>query len=89
MIDLFGNPRTAFITFMSGANYRFGFNFRGRNYAYNLKARGRGGEVHNVEFNLDSLRALEIPLVSTKLYLPDNIVHEEFADEVFKENDLN
>lgn len=89
VIDLFGNPRTAFITFMSGAKYRFGFNFRGRNYAYNLKARGRGGEVHNVEFNLDSLRALEIPIVSKKLYLPVNIVHEEFADEFFKANDLN
>lgn len=89
VIDLFGNPRTAFITFMSGAKYRFGFNFRGRNYAYNLKARGRGGEVHNVEFNLDSLRALEIPIISKKLYLPINVVHEEFADEFFKTNDLS
>lgn len=88
VIDLFGNPRTALITFMSGAKYRFGFNFRGRNYAYNLKARGRGGEVHNVEFNLDSLRALEIPIISKKLYLPINIVHEEFADAFFKENNL-
>ena len=88
VIDLFGNPRTALITFMSGAKYRFGFNFRGRNYAYNLKARGRGGEVHNVEFNLDSLRALEIPIISKKLYLPINVVHEEFADEFFKANDL-
>ncbi|MBS1516681.1 MAG: glycosyltransferase family 9 protein [Bacteroidetes bacterium] len=88
VIDLFGNPRTALITFLSGARYRFGFNFRGRNYAYNIKAEGRGGVVHNVEFNLDSLRALEIPVVSKKLFLPVNIVHEEFADQFFRSNDL-
>ncbi len=81
VIDLFGNPRTAFITFMSGARYRFGFRFRGRNYAYNIQADGRGGQVHNVEFNLDALRALEIPVVSTELFLPLNIVHREFADK--------
>ncbi|MBK9226712.1 MAG: hypothetical protein IPL67_06620 [Ignavibacteria bacterium] len=53
---------------MSGAKYRFGFQFRGRNYAYNISTKGRGGEVHNVEFNLDALRALEIPIVSTNLF---------------------
>ncbi|MBK9333418.1 MAG: glycosyltransferase family 9 protein [Ignavibacteria bacterium] len=88
VIDLFGNPRTALITFLSGAKYRFGFNFRGRNYAYNISVKGRGGEVHNVEFNLDSLRALDIPIVSKKLYLPVNVVHKEFADEFFNSNDL-
>lgn len=89
VIDLFGNPRTALITFLSKAKYRFGFNFRGRNYAYNIKAEGRGGEVHNVEFNLDALRALEIPVVSRKLFLPVNIVHEEFANEFIKSNKLD
>jgi len=88
VIDLFGNPRTALITFLSGAKYRFGFNFRGRNYAYNISVKGRGGEVHNVEFNLDSLRALDIPIVSKKLYLPVNVVHKEFADEFFNSNGL-
>ncbi len=88
VIDLFGNPRTALITFLSTARYRFGFDFRGRNYAYNIKAKGRGGEVHNVEFNLDALRSLDIPIVSRKLFLPVNIVHEEFADEFIKENKL-
>jgi len=89
VIDLFGNPRTALITFLSGAKYRFGFNFRGRNYAYNISVKGRGGEVHNVEFNLDSLKALDIPVVSKKLYLPVNIVHKEFADEFFSSNGLS
>jgi len=89
IIDLFGNPRTALITFLSGAKYRFGFKFRGRNYAYNIKVKGRGGEVHNVEFNLDALRALEIPVVTKNMYLPVNIVHEEFADKFIKENNID
>ncbi|MEP7147174.1 MAG: glycosyltransferase family 9 protein, partial [bacterium] len=89
IIDLFGNPRTALITFLSGAKYRFGFRFRGRNYAYNLKMRGRGGIVHNVDFNLDALRALEIPVVTSNLYLPTNIVHEEFAGNFIKMNNLD
>ena len=89
IIDLFGNPRTALITFLSGAKYRFGFQFRGRNYAYNISAKGRGGEVHNVEFNLDALRALDIPIVSTNLYLPTNIVHKEFADSFIKSSGLD
>lgn len=89
VIDLFGNPRTALITFLSGAKYRFGFKFRGRDYAYNIKVKGRGGEVHNVEFNLDALRALDIPIVSKKLYLPMNIVHEEFSENFIRKHNID
>ncbi len=81
VIDLFCNPRTAFFTFCSGAKYRFGFDFRGRSYAYNIKMKGRGGEVHNVEFNLDALRKLEIPITSKRLNISVNVVHEEFAND--------
>lgn len=81
VIDLFCNPRTALITFCSGAKYRFGFDFRGRSYAYNVKMKGRGGIVHNVEFNLDSLRKLDIPITSKKLNISVTVVHEEFANE--------
>lgn len=89
VIDLFCNPRTALITRLSGAKYRFGFKFKGRYYAYNIKARGRGGEVHNVDFNLDALRELEIPIVSKKLNLGVNIVHKEFADNFIKKHNIN
>ncbi len=88
IIDLFCNPRTALITFLSGAKYRFGYEFKGRYYAYNIKTRGRGGEVHNVDFNLDSLRKLEIPIISTRLNLGINIVHKEFAEEFIKVNSI-
>jgi len=34
LIDCFSNPKSAQLTFLSGANQRTGFNFRGRTYAY-------------------------------------------------------
>ncbi|MCB0721607.1 MAG: glycosyltransferase family 9 protein [Ignavibacteriae bacterium] len=89
IIDLYCNPRTALITFLSGAKYRFGFEFRGRSYAYNIKMKGRGGEVHNVDFNLDALRKMDIPITSKQLILPLNVVHREFAEDFIKSNNID
>ncbi len=89
IIDLFGNPRTALITFLSGAKYKVGYKFRQRAYAYNIKLDSRGGEVHNMEFNLDSLRALGLEV---KPYLPKfyiNNIHKEFAEKFFNDNGLS
>jgi ADP-heptose:LPS heptosyltransferase len=89
VIDLFGNPRTALITFWSRAKYRFGFKFRGRSYAYNITAEGRGGEVHNVEFNLDALRAMDIPIINKNLSLSVTVVHEEFAESFIRKHNID
>ena len=35
VIDTFGNPRSALITFLSGAKYRMGFDYRGRKPSQN------------------------------------------------------
>ena len=89
VIDLFGNPRTALITRFSGAKYRIGFPFRGRAYAYTDFVTPRGGEVHNVEFNLDVLKHFNLPINSKKPLFPlldaDNI----FADDFFVQNNLS
>jgi ADP-heptose:LPS heptosyltransferase len=89
VIDLFGNPRTALITFLSGAKYKVGYKFRYRKYAYNIKLDSRGGEVHNVEFNLDSLRALGLDVKSYSPKFIINFIHTEFADKFFTDNGLN
>ncbi|MBX2992630.1 MAG: glycosyltransferase family 9 protein [Bacteroidetes bacterium] len=68
IIDLFGNPRTALVTRLSGARYRIGYRFRGRTYAYNIVAEPRGGQVHNTQFNLDALEALGIAIQDRSLY---------------------
>ena len=69
VFDLFGNPRTALLTLMSGARYRVGYRFRGRSYAYNILATPRGGEVHNTQFNLDALIAAGIPVIDRRLHI--------------------
>lgn len=88
VIDLFCNPRTALITFLSRAKYRVGFKFRLRSYAYNILIKPRSGKVHNIEFNLDALRALGLEIISSKPVFYTNEVHIEFADKFFKENKL-
>ncbi len=62
VLDLFGNPRSAFMTWITGAPLRVGYDFRGRQLAYNRVVHNRGAEVHEVEFNLDALRSLDIPI---------------------------
>ena len=88
ILDLFGNPRTALITYLSRAHYKVGFKFRQRKYAYNIKLDSRGGKVHNVEFNLDALRALGLEVKTSQPRFYINHVHKEFAEKFFKENNL-
>ena len=64
VFDLFGNPRSALLSVISGAPVRVGFGFRVRRYCYTQVIAPRGGEVHEVDFNLDALKALDIPIVS-------------------------
>jgi ADP-heptose:LPS heptosyltransferase len=89
IVDLFSNPRTAIITLNSEARYRVGYPFTWRRIAYNIKVKPRGGEVHNIEFNLDSLRALNLKIITNtpKFYL--NRVHSEFGAKFFGENRLD
>jgi len=88
VIDLFGNPRSAVLTLLSGAARRVGFRFRVRQYAYNLKVEARGDRVHEVEFNLDALRALKIPIVTRKLFVAVDEASENFATQFWRENGL-
>ena len=84
VIDLFCNPRTALITYCSGARHRIGFPFRGRGYAYNIKVEPRGGDVHNIEFNLDVLNKFNIPIVDSNPHFPMNEQARLFAAEWFQ-----
>lgn len=80
VIDLFGNPRTALVTFLSGAPTRVGYRFRGRRYAYNTVVEPRGAAVHNVQFNLDALEALGIPIVDRSPFVPCSKEDERYVD---------
>lgn len=76
VIDLFGNPRSAILSLLSGARHRLGYSFRMRKYCYTQRIRPRGGEVHEVEFHLDAVRALNLP---TPVSQPHVFVPEQAA----------
>ena len=89
IVDLFCNPRSAIITWLSGAPVRVGYPFRWRRYAYNVSVAPRGGEVHNVEFNLDALRRMEIPVRFSQPILLLDESSKRFADSWFSSEALS
>ncbi len=89
VIDLFGNPRSASVTFFSKAKYRIGYNYRNRKYAYNKVVEGRPHSIHNVEYNLDAIKGIDIPIVSDKLEFFINDSNKSFAEDFVKRNGIN
>jgi len=88
VIDLFGNPRTAQVTFASGARYRVGFDFRWRRYAYTIVVKARGAVVHNTQFNLDALIAIGVDIQDRNIYFPVSAEHYAYVDEIIEREDL-
>ena len=88
VFDLFGNPRSALFARVTGARHRVGFNFRGRRYAYNIVVTGRGDRVHEVEFNLDALRHIGVPIQTTDLQIAPAPEHADFAGQFWQQNGL-
>jgi ADP-heptose:LPS heptosyltransferase len=89
VIDLFGNPRTALVTRLSGARHRVGYRFRGRTYAYNHVVEPRGGSVHNTQFNLDALEHIGIPVVNRTVRLAPSADDRLYVDAFLNEAGLN
>jgi lipopolysaccharide heptosyltransferase I len=88
VFDFFGNPRSALLTWLSGANIRVGYNWRGRRLFYNRVVLSRAATVHEAEFHLDALRALGLPIVSRSLHFPIDVASEAFAREFLIKNNL-
>lgn len=85
IFDLWSNPRTAQITFFSGAKYRVGYSYRGRTYAYNIKADSGRGDYHSAEHNLELLKAAGIPVINKNILFRLDSESKEFAYS-FKKN---
>ncbi|GAB4297189.1 MAG: lipopolysaccharide heptosyltransferase II [Ignavibacteriaceae bacterium] len=86
IIDLWSNPRSAQITFLTGAKFRVGFGYRGRKYAYNIRGTSAKGAHHSAEHNLELLHTLGIPVISKKIHF--NLTPDEIkkAKHYFAEN---
>jgi heptosyltransferase III len=89
VVDLFGNPRTALITRLSGARQRIGYRFRGRTYAYNIVVTPRGGEVHNSQFNLDAIERLGAPVIDRTLRFYFSDGDREFVRQALNKERLD
>ncbi len=88
VLDLFGNPRTALVTFLSRAPWRVGYRFRGRTYAYNIVVSPRGGHVHNTQFNLDALTAIGVDILDRTLSCSPTAADFENVDRFLAEAGL-
>jgi len=88
IIDMWSNPRSAQITFLSGAKYRLGYSYRGRRYAYNIKVNAGRGDVHSAEHNLELLKAIDVPIISKNIHYHINKNSREKADRFIKELNL-
>ncbi len=86
VFDLWSNPRSAQITFLSGAKFRSGFAYRGRKYAYNLLADSGRGEHHSAEHNLELLKAAEIPVQSKQVHYHLSDEENKAGADFIKEN---
>lgn len=83
VIDLYCNPRTALITFLSGAKYRAGFNFKKRMYAYNIIADNHDGKLSSIDYYLEMLKTLSVPVISTSTEFPKHKANTELLDNFF------
>ncbi len=81
VFDFWSNPKTAQVTFFSGAKYRVGYDKRGRKYAYNfLGKNGTFGE-HAAEDNLVLLKAFDITVISKKIIYQTKKEEKQFAEK--------
>jgi heptosyltransferase III len=86
ILDLWSNPRSAQVTFLTMVKYRVGFGYRGRKYAYNIHATSSRGDQHSAEHNLELLNALKIPIVSKNVKYYTTLEDRTFASNFFTKN---
>lgn len=89
VIDFLGNPRSAYISFLSGAKRRVGFNLPLRRFFYNVIIKSDQKPKYAAAHKLDALQALGIESFDLKL---DFLIPDEagiFAERFFKENGLD
>lgn len=86
VLDFYSNPRTAMITYFSGAKYRAGFPYRGRTYAYNLFGPAERNKFHAAQLHLEYLKSIGIKTESSNLHFGLGGEDIFFAQEFFKNN---
>jgi lipopolysaccharide heptosyltransferase II len=72
-IDLFGNPRSALLTFLTGAQTRVGLDRPGRGKLFTVRVQDEPGRKTAIDFHMQFLKAIGVPATSqrTELFLTD------------------
>ncbi len=83
VIDFFGNPRSALMTFFSGAPLRIGFDFRGRRWAYTNRVKISNHLTYAAQDKTQLLAELGIFTNDFRLDFFSDNKDEEFADRLF------
>ena len=83
VIDFFGNPRSALMTFFSGAPLRIGFDFRGRRWAYTNRVKISTHLTYAAQDKTQLLAELGIFTNDFRLDFFSDNKDEEFADRLF------
>lgn len=86
-IDLLGTLRTALLSFVSGAKQRVGFTYRFRKLFYNIRVVAKNPQ-YVVDFNLDSLRALGLKIMSKDLVFNVPESSRRFAKDFFRRGEV-
>ena len=90
VLDVSMNGLTGFLSWAAGIKKRVGLNYKNRNPFLNRKIVFKGYEErHVVEYYLDLLRTLEIPITSNELKLYLESGDEAWVDQFLKNKGLN
>jgi heptosyltransferase-3 len=89
VIDFFGNPRSAYFSFFSGAKKRVGYDYPLRRHFYNVVIRDDKTPKYAAQSRLDVLKVLGIEdrKVDLDFFIPDEA--GSFAQEFFEQNKLS
>lgn len=89
VFDFYGNPRSSLITYISGAKYRVGYDYRIRKYFYNINIPIIDEPRYVVQVKFDLLRAIGINPVNEKMdiFIPQET--REKVDEYLRNEGVN
>lgn len=88
VIDLFGNPRSAIMTLLSGARYRVGLDYGWRRHLYSIVGEAQREKLHGAEVNLQALRAMGVPIRNTSVRFPLSEADATYAQTFWHAHDL-
>lgn len=89
VIDYLGNPRSAYISFLSGARCRLGYDIRGRRLFYNTVIRDDPTALYSAAYKLGVLKHLGIESSNLRLDFSISEDARAFAEGFFQEEGVD